>query len=152
MIENAPVRRALLADAPLLYAIDLEVSEFPWSQSQYGIACGDQDASEQVLVIGVGEVVAGFVVYNCVLTEGNIYNIAIAPQYQRGGLGSNLLLATMEAMAESGAEKCMLDVRTSNQAARALYTSSGFVEDGVRKDYYRTESGREDAVLMSRHL
>jgi len=42
-----------------------------------------------------------------------------------------------------------LEVRRSNAPARALYSSLGFEEAGVRRDYY----GRgEDALIMRRML
>jgi ribosomal-protein-alanine N-acetyltransferase len=43
-----------------------------------------------------------------------------------------------------------LEVRVSNQRAIAIYTASGFVQDGVRPGYYPAHHGvREDAVVMS---
>ncbi len=45
-----------------------------------------------------------------------------------------------------------LEVRDSNQSARALYDSVGFNEIGVRRGYYPAASGREDAVVMAKHL
>lgn len=39
-------------------------------------------------------------------------------------------------------------MRVSNQAAIRLYDKHGFNEMSIRKDYYRTKEGREDAILM----
>ena len=47
---------------------------------------------------------------------------------------------------ELGAERFFLEVRKGNVAGRALYTSLGFVECGIRKGFY--ENPKEDAVLM----
>ena len=49
-----------------------------------------------------------------------------------------------------GISKILLDVRSGNVAARALYEKSGFIEDGIRQYFY--ENPREDAVLMSKAL
>jgi ribosomal-protein-alanine N-acetyltransferase len=46
----------------------------------------------------------------------------------------------------------VLEVRASNLAAIGLYRSMGFADIGLRRDYYRTENGREDAILMGREL
>ncbi|MDH3872470.1 MAG: ribosomal-protein-alanine N-acetyltransferase, partial [Gammaproteobacteria bacterium] len=51
-----------------------------------------------------------------------------------------------------GAEVVFLEVRPSNRAALALYGKNGFNELGVRKDYYPTEGGREDALILARVL
>ena len=53
---------------------------------------------------------------------------------------------------EQQADTAYLEVRASNRAALALYEGEGFIEDGVRKDYYPAGSGREDALLMSKEL
>ena len=45
-----------------------------------------------------------------------------------------------------------LEVRAGNGRARNLYQSSGFSEIGVRKDYYPSALGREDAVCMALNL
>ncbi len=45
--------------------------------------------------------------------------------------------------------RCFLELRASNEAAHSLYRKFGFQPDGLRKGYYATACGREDAVLMS---
>jgi ribosomal protein S18 acetylase RimI-like enzyme len=45
-----------------------------------------------------------------------------------------------------------LEVRPSNERARALYRREGFSDIGVRRHYYPAESGREDAWVMRRDL
>ncbi|RRA28422.1 ribosomal-protein-alanine N-acetyltransferase, partial [Cronobacter sakazakii] len=42
-----------------------------------------------------------------------------------------------------------LEVRASNHAARALYESLGFNEATIRRNYYPTSDGREDAIIMA---
>ncbi|MCZ2110933.1 MAG: hypothetical protein LC118_15425, partial [Dehalococcoidia bacterium] len=53
-----------------------------------------------------------------------------------------ILLARSEAM-----QAATLEVRESNEAARALYRRYGFYEVGVRKRYY-ADNG-EDAIIMT---
>jgi ribosomal-protein-alanine N-acetyltransferase len=50
------------------------------------------------------------------------------------------------------ADSAFLEVRVSNLAAIALYTSEGFCEVGLRRGYYPGVHGREDAVIMARSL
>ena len=51
----------------------------------------------------------------------------------------------------SGRAVATLEVRRSNEAARALYEGLGFRVEGVRRDYY--QHPREDAlILWNRHL
>jgi ribosomal-protein-alanine N-acetyltransferase len=53
---------------------------------------------------------------------------------------------------QQGVRRCLLEVRESNTAARGLYETLSFQLDGIRKNYYPTTTGREDALLMSRQL
>jgi ribosomal-protein-alanine N-acetyltransferase len=46
----------------------------------------------------------------------------------------------------------LLEVRPSNPGAQAMYRRRGFQPIGRRPDYYRTEAGREDAIVMRRPL
>ncbi len=94
----------------------------------------------------------GFVLFGTVLDEGSINTVAVSPGRQGRGLGRALVSEVLALMREEGARRCLLEVRVSNVAALHLYESLGFVEDGRRANYYRTESGREDALLMSMPL
>ncbi len=71
---------------------------------------------------------------------------------QSTGLGDLILAHLLKQLVDSGVERCLLDVPCSNEVACALYRKAGFVDDGVRKDYYPTNNGREDALLMSCQL
>jgi len=77
--------------------------------------------------------------------ESQIASIASDPKYQRKG-NSKALLNEIIAVGESkGIKEFGLEVRVSNEAAIALYSSLGFKAEGIRKKYY---SNGEDAILM----
>jgi ribosomal-protein-alanine N-acetyltransferase len=139
-----------LADAPHLAAIDILVSPSPWRQDQFESTCGG--AGNCALVWERGGEPAGFVVFSTTLDESTIYNIAVHPAQQGAGLGHGLLAAALDRMRQAGTRRCLLEVRASNRAARGLYEDFGFRLDGVRKDYYPAQGGREDALLMSRKI
>ena len=48
-----------------------------------------------------------------------------------------------------GLDGVLLEVRPSNAVARRLYASEGFREVHVRRGYYPSAEGREDAILMA---
>ncbi len=95
------------------------------------------------LVLEEAEVVA-FIVARGVGSEWEIENLAVAGRVQRRGLGSRLLGEFLNRLRARGPESVFLEVRESNQAARALYEKWAFVESGRRKAYYRDPA--EDAV------
>ena len=93
--------------------------------------------------------VGGYAVLWCIQDQGELANIAVAPQLRDLGLGGYLLDRMAEEASRRGVESLYLEVRVSNARARAMYASRGFQEIGVRRDYY--EKPREDArVLMKR--
>lgn len=93
-------------------------------------------------------ILCGYAILRIIAGEGEIQRIAVHPNVRRLGIGSKL----MEIMdAFSSARKVgdtTLEVRAGNKGAIDLYKSYGFVEEGLRKDYYCNPT--EDAVIMWR--
>ena len=77
-----------------------------------------------------------------------IIQITVHPDHRRKGHGRILLEEFIDGV---GATICRLEVRADNTAARALYERFGFIQDGIRANYYDDDRGRSDAVLMSYH-
>ena len=73
-------------------------------------------------------------------------------QFREYGFGGGLLGSMLDAVRVQGTKRAFLEVRPSNQAARALYAKENFIEIGLRKDYYPTSVGREDALVLARLL
>lgn len=92
---------------------------------------------------------AAFAVTQVVLDEATLFNIAVHPDFQRQGLGRTLLQALITELGERGVMTLWLEVRASNAKAIALYRSFDFNEVSVRKGYYPSAEGREDAVIMA---
>ncbi|MDZ7782618.1 MAG: ribosomal protein S18-alanine N-acetyltransferase [Halioglobus sp.] len=151
---NPSIRRARPADAFLVADLDRLVQATPWPQSRIRAACADGDRDTPACFIAPGSAgcIDGFVVYSLAPGEGTIENMGVAESRRGRGIGRALLRAACEDMHHRGAQRCLLEVRMSNVAARALYESEDFVLDGRRVDYYQTPDGREDALLMSRRL
>ena len=87
-----------------------------------------------------------------VLDEAHLLNIAVAPAFQRRGLAWALLRHLQDTCIARDTSVIYLEVRASNTPARELYTRFGYQQTGTRKAYYRTEGGREDAILMMQTL
>ena len=99
-----------------------------------------------LLVAVEQEQVAGFLVWRLTdAGEGEILNLAVAPEFRRAGLARRLVGALL-----SGYRGYIfLEVRESNRAARNLYKSLGFYEVGCRPGYY--EKPLEAAIVMKFH-
>lgn len=92
--------------------------------------------------------IIGFGILSLAVDETHLLNISIAHQYRRRGLGQSFLDYLLEVSKQLGAKQMLLEVRRSNKGAASLYLKNGFKQIGFRKDYYRTEGGREDALVL----
>lgn len=79
--------------------------------------------------------------------EAEVHTIGVDPAHQRRGIGRALLRGLLAAADAVGAT-VFLEVRTDNDAARALYEAEGFTVVGLRKRYYRPSGA--DAHTMRR--
>lgn len=79
--------------------------------------------------------------------ETSVHTIGVDPAYQGLGFGSALLRGLLERADELNAS-VVLEVRTDNDTALALYEHYGFVRLGIRKGYY--EPSGADAYTMRR--
>ena len=82
------------------------------------------------------------------LDEGTINNIAVKKEMRRTGIAKALLLEADRFAAAHRLSFLTLEVRMSNKAAQALYTSCGYESVGVRRAFYKKPT--EDAFLMTR--
>jgi len=116
----------------------------PWSESS--IAGELENRLSLWLVALDGEKVTGYVGSQTVLGWTDMMNIAVHPDYRRQGIGEKLVQALEEKLREQGSECLTLEVRASNEVAKALYYKLGFTEVGRRKNYYRNP--KEDALIL----
>jgi len=109
------------------------------------IAQDDHESEQQPESISSSPGILAFLVAHRVDTEWELENIVVAEAARRRGVGEGLLRVFIAHARESRGNCIFLEVRGSNQAARALYRKAGFEEAGVRKSYYLCPV--EDAIL-----
>ena len=95
----------------------------------------------------IGKIVGYCIVYTAD-DEADIARIAVLKESRRFGVASELIHALDVICWEDQIQIIMLDVRVSNDDARAFYEKHGFTQDGIRENYYKNPI--EDAILMSR--
>ena len=89
--------------------------------------------------------VVGYLGCHHIADEGFITNVAVFPSERRHGAARALLLHAIEQGV--GLSRLTLEVRQSNIAAKTLYESLGFTNDGVRPRFYAHPT--EDACIYS---
>lgn len=133
-------------DLARAYAIETRAHAFPWSEKTFATNQGERYLNYRLLV---DDVMAAFAITQVVLDEATLFNIAVDPTWQRQGLGRQLLEHLIGELEKRGVLTLWLEVRASNTAAIALYESLGFNEATIRRNYYPTAQGREDAIIMA---
>lgn len=148
MDESCRIRPARSADIPALTALEPRCFSDPWS----GEGFAEMLASPGVfgLVAERNGTIDGYLVARVVADEGEILNLAVAPERRRRGIAQALLGEVLDRVETRGARNVFLEVRASNQAAIALYQGQGFLPAGRRRAYYRRPL--EDAVVLRRSV
>lgn len=143
---SAPIIRAMRpADLDAITEIEERTYDFPWSR---GIFSDCLMAGYLCIVLDGDTDIIGYGIISIAAAEGHILNLCVDAGMQRQGLGRQMLDYLLDRCQKMGVERLFLEVRPSNAAAIALYENAGFNPLGVRKEYYKAISGREDALVL----
>ena len=127
---------------------ELEALCFSEPRSQAALLDELSDPGRHLLLAARREgELAGYVGLEYVLDEGYITDVAVFPRFRRQGAARALLTELARRGRAMGLSFLTLEVRASNASALALYTSLGYRQAGLRRNFYR--SPVEDAVLMT---
>jgi len=136
-------------DLDEVMTIEQRVYPFCWTRTIFkdclrvGYACR---------VVETEQGMAGYAVLSYGAGEAHVLNIAVAPEQQGRGIGRALLEHLLEVARRYNADTVFLEVRPSNSIALRLYDTMGFNQVGLRRGYYPSDKGREDAILLARSL
>ena len=155
-MESVVVRRAEERDVGRILEIETASFVDPWTGEAFRssltlphlrflVAEGDR-APEP----GGAAAVVGYVLAMVMGPEGEIADIAVAPEARGRGVGGVLLDRVMALVQHEGVGTIYLEVRESNVAARRLYESRAFRLVGRRRRYYQHPV--EDALVLRREI
>ena len=141
------VRRATVNE-PLDHVAHLQNLSFtrPWSAESIAWELRETDVARLYLL----EASAGYLIAYCacwvIFDELHINSLAVSPEARRRGHARQLLQAVFADVVAVGVTAATLEMRRSNEAARALYESLGFRGEAVRRHYY--QQPWEDALIF----
>ena len=116
----------------------------PWSEAS--IASELRNPLACWLVAVEGGAVVGYVGSQTVIDTTDMMNIAVHPDFRRRGIAQMLVEQLVAKLKARQSLRLMLEVRSSNMGAQALYEKMGFTQVGLRKNYYRNP--KEDALIL----
>lgn len=128
-----------------LMEVELACHSFPWSRNTMKSCLGGRYFN---LAAFVDTTLVAFYIGEQAGPDYTLMDICVHPRVQRKGLAKQLLQHFMAHCEARKAENLFLEVRESNYGAIKLYEQAGFIEMGIRKNYYPTATGHENAILM----
>ena len=106
--------------------------------------CGRFDPQASFIAEGARGPVGVLLASHLSRSNGHICQVSVAPEAQRGGLGSALMTASLRAFRDQGLQTASLSVTVENHRAYDLYLRLGF---GVRKEFAAHAWVRPPALL-----
>ena len=140
------VRPMVEEDLEEIILIEEEVYESPWTEGIFydcmrvGYSCWVYEDDSKIVAYAVLSVAAN---------EAHVLTLVVHPDMQKKGIGRMMLEHMLIAAYSVKVDTVLLEVRPSNKGAIHLYLIAGFRTIGKRPDYYPSNHGREDALVMS---
>ena len=146
---SSEVRRMQRTDLPDVLRNERRGYTHPWTEGIFRdclrngqecwlLMCSDQNVGHGILSVAAG--------------ESHLLNVCVHPDFQGHGFGRILVEHLLERARTGEASTIFLEVRPSNVAACELYDKLGFNEVGIRENYYPSNVGREDALVLAKEL
>lgn len=105
---------------------------------------------EKILLAKEKDKTVGYILFEYIINEAEIYKMAVSKKYRKLGIGSLIMEKFLNFMSEKAVDKIFLEVRESNFAAINLYRKFGFVNVRTIIDYYRDP--KENGVMMIKEV
>ena len=150
-MSEIALRLARLGDAPRIANLSRTLIEagLPWSWTPRRVAAHMRSREHLTVIAVEGGELAGFARAQFGNRSVHLALLGVAHEYQRRGLGRQLVSWVEESAAVAGLFLMQLEVRADNQQARRFYTKLGYRETARAAGYY---SGVEDALRFERDL
>ena len=147
---DTEIRKMEEEDLPMVMEIENLCFIKPWSEKNFLYEMYENPFANLWVIemsnasLGLKSVV-GFVDYWQTFDSGTLCQIAIHPELQGNGIGSQLLDEVVKDAYAKKIRTMTLEVRRSNEKAIKLYKKFGFIFSHVKEGYY--DDG-EDALYM----
>ncbi|MCG2621703.1 ribosomal protein S18-alanine N-acetyltransferase [Arthrobacter sp. I2-34] len=142
----AGIRPMTEADVPAVDA--LEKALFPvdaWPTYMFYDELSQPDTRTYYVAVDALGTVIGYAGVMCVPPIADVQTIAVVPEREGQGIGTELLATLIEEARAFGARDVLLEVRADNPRAQRLYGWFGFEQIHIRPRYYRDGA---DALIM----
>lgn len=132
-----------------VHKIEEDCFSIPWSEKSFYDELTKNKMAIYIVAQENDEIVGYGGMWH-VINEGHITNVAVKKEHRNKGIGTKIINSLIDIAKEKEMIGITLEVRVSNDKAKSLYKKSGFIIEGIRKEYY--DDNKEDAIVMWKHL
>ncbi len=140
---------AIGSDLKDILSIEIQNQVALWSLNNFQESLTARDYFK---VIKLNNETVAFIIAKVMSFECEIVNLGVKISMRKKKLASQLLNNLIDFSKANCIKQIFLEVRVSNIAAISLYDKFNFSEIGSRPNYYITEHGKEDALIMGVNL
>lgn len=140
------ITRAGPDDFSAVEALQRRTFTNPWGTDAIRWELEHTDVARLYVCRATNGALIGYCACWLIFDELHINSLAVEEHRRRRGMAQRLLRQVFAESVAGGARSATLEVRRSNDAARALYEGLGFRVEAVRRDYY--QQPREDALIL----
>ncbi len=159
LIRNAEAKDAEEIIIMVKQVID-ETGFFPHTAEEFNVTVEHEVEYIKITALFLLVEIDGKIVGSATLNRNDLiklnhivtFGITILKEYCGLGIGSLLMEKIIECTKSNGIEKIELEVFENNTSAIMLYKKFGFVEEGRKRKYIKTNEGYQDMILMGRFL
>jgi [ribosomal protein S18]-alanine N-acetyltransferase len=138
------IRWMIRRDMPEVLRAEQESFDYAWTEDDF-LRCLRQRNCIG-MVAEHDDRVVGFMIYELHKTKLHVLNFAVAPNWRRAGVGTQMVTKLVGKLSSHRRTKITLAVRESNLPAQLFFRSQAFQATRVLRGYY--EDSGEDAYLM----
>ena len=124
-------------------------SGLTWRWRPRSIARCIVDPDTEVVVAVESDALVGFAIARFYGAKAHVMLLSVVPTHRKMGVGRSLMRWLEEMAVTAGVFEVSLEVRATNEGARAFYESLGYEREALVPGYYQ---GRESAWRMRRDL
>jgi ribosomal-protein-alanine N-acetyltransferase len=138
------IRWMIRRDMPEVLAIEAESFEFSWLEDDFIRSLRQRNCIG--MVAEYEDRVVGFMIYELHKSRIHVLNFAVAPEYRRSGVGSQMLAKLTAKLSTQRRSRIILAVRETNLGAQLFFRENAFRAVSVLHSYYADTP--EDAYIM----
>lgn len=146
--ENISLDRLGIVNINIIRKIQKECDETIWSKES--LIHLFREGSGLGFILFNELLPAGYIMLRSLSREAEVLSFGVIPLFRRKGFGMILLQEAEQFIISNKKSQLMLEVSINNFTALSFYRSAGFKEIKILKNYYKTDKGRQDGLLLSK--